>query len=182
MDKQDAQSAVSSEIARRQAKRATGAIKGIRKVVPPKPRPPMDMSPAAVARRAQKREYYQRNKDAINAAKRASRKASVKRMFTYFPSIRQARDIRSSGDKLEEYRQQVTNSLMIWDDNHAVAVAHNTDEQKIDIALQEARQPTGQHYNPAPNRPAFTFPPLHNGIDLGSHVDTMYEVLPPITQ
>ena len=179
----DAEQMISTEIARRKATRATGAIAGIRKPIPPKP---MDMSPAAIERRAVKatanRAYYERNKHNITAAKRTARKAGVQRTYVYFPSIPQARDIRSSGDKLDQYRAEVTAALQIWDDNHAVAVAHSEREQALDIALQEARRPTGVHFSIGyfTKRAEMPTIPAHAGIDLGRFADTMWEVLPPI--
>ena len=179
----DAEQMVSTEIARRKATRATGAIAGIRKPIPPKP---LDMSTQAVERRAVKakanRAYYDRNKHNITAAKRTARKAHVNKTYVYFPSIPQARDIRSNGDKLEQYRAEVTAALQIWDDNHAVAVAHSEREQALDIALQQARRPTGVHFSinyftrEIPTDPGIQ----HAGIDLGLFSDTMWEVLPPL--
>ena len=182
----DAEQMVSTEIARRKATRATGAIAGIRKPIPPKLRKPMDMSPAAVERRAVKatanRAYYERNKHNITAAKRTARKAGIKKTYVYFPSIPHARDIRSSGDKLEQYRAEVTAALQIWDDNHAVAVAHSERERALDIALQEARRPTGVHFSIGyfTKRTEMPIVPAHAGIDLGRFSDTMWEVLPPL--
>ena len=182
----NAEQMVSIEIARRKATRATGAIAGIRKPIPPKPCKPLDMSTEAVERRAVKakanRAYYDRNKHNITAAKRTARKAGVKKTYVYFPSIPQARDIRSSGDKLDQYRAEVTAALQIWDDNHAVAVAHSEREQALDMALQQARRPTGVHFSinyftrEMPIDPGIQ----HAGIDLGRFTDTMWEVLPPL--
>lgn len=182
----DAEQMVSLEIARRRCYTATGAIKGIRKSIPPKPHKPLDMAPEAVERRAIKaatnRRYYDRNKHSITAAKRTARKAGVKRTYVYFPSINQAKDIRASGDKLDQYRMEVTAALQIWDDNHAVAVARNTAEREIDIALQAARRPTGQHsnINYFTKRTVVPTTPVHAGINLGQYSDTMYQVLPAI--
>ena len=173
---------VSTEIARRLGKRATGAIKGIRKPVPPRKRgrKPTDMSAEAVAKRAKNRRYYARNKERITAAQRLARKVRSKRTYVYFPSIHQAKDIRLSADKLAQYRNEVTASLQVWDDNHARNVARSPNEQAIDIALQAARRPLGQHFSLDYRTRVFDAGPVHAGIDLGPLTDTMHEVLSPL--
>lgn len=143
-----------------QKTKATGARVGVQKHTAPIPKrkyTASDKTQAQKDRKAKRMREYRaglttEQKDKAKDQRRERAQHQLKgKPYTYLPSIAQARDRRSRGDRILEHYNFITSRMMI-SDSHLEHVAHDDFERELDLALQLANRPS-QHANPWEFRP-----------------------------